>query len=98
MCGASRRTSSAGSPAAVELGPRLVLGLAAHQRFGLREEVGEQQLVVFGQPVMGQRGGQEVARHQPRALMNQLIEGVLAVGARLAPDDRAGGARPTALP
>ena len=32
----------------------------------------------------------EVARHQPGALVDQLVEGVLAVGARLAPDDRPG--------
>ena len=35
----------------------------------------------------------EVARDEPRALVDQLIEGVLAVGARLAPVDRAGVVR-----
>jgi hypothetical protein len=33
---------------------------------------------------------EEIRRHQPRALVQQLIEGMLAVGARLAPDDRRG--------
>ena len=37
---------------------------------------------------MRPRRHQEVARDQPRALVNQLIERVLAVGARLAPFDR----------
>src|SRR5215467_9642647 len=32
----------------------------------------------------------EVARHEFGALVNQLVEGVLAVGAGLAPEDRAG--------
>ena len=32
----------------------------------------------------------EVRRHQPGALVDQLVEGVLAVGARLAPEDLAG--------
>ena len=33
---------------------------------------------------------QEIARDELRALVNELIEGVLAVGARFAPDDRSG--------
>ena len=36
-----------------------------------------------------ERQTDEVARDQPRALVDQLVERVLAVGARLAPDDRA---------
>ena len=36
------------------------------------------------------READEVARDQPRALVDQLVEGVLAVGARLAPEDRPG--------
>ena len=36
-------------------------------------------------------GGQEVRRDQRRALVDQLVERVLAVGAGLAPDDRPGG-------
>ena len=34
--------------------------------------------------------GDEVARDEPRPLMNQLVERVLAVGARLTPVNRAG--------
>ena len=37
--------------------------------------------------------GDEVARNQPRALVNQLVERVLPVGAGLAPVDRAGVVR-----
>ena len=32
----------------------------------------------------------EVARNEPRALVDQLIEGVLAVGARFSPVNRSG--------
>ena len=35
--------------------------------------------------------GNEVSRNQLGALVDQLVEGVLAVGARLAPEDLAGG-------
>jgi len=41
--------------------------------------------------VVRAHGRQEVAGHEARALVHQLVEGVLAVGARLAPDHRAGG-------
>ena len=34
--------------------------------------------------------GDEITRDEARPLMNQLIEGMLAVGARFAPIDRAG--------
>lgn len=40
--------------------------------------------------VVSLRGGDEIARNEPRALVNELIEGVLSVSAGLAPDDRAG--------
>ena len=40
----------------------------------------------------------EVGRHQPGALVQQLVEGVLAVGARLAPHDLAGVASRPASP
>jgi len=51
--------------------------------------VGEQHLVVAPDGVVRFRRHQKVARDQPRALMDELVEGVLPVGARLAPDDRA---------
>ena len=36
-------------------------------------------------------GADEVTRNHPRALMDELIERVLAVGPRFAPDDRSRG-------
>ena len=46
--------------------------------------------LVVAQRVLALGGGQEVAGDQLGALVDQLVEGVLAVGAGLAPDDRAG--------
>ena len=40
--------------------------------------------------IVGFDGGNEVARNELGTLMDQLIEGVLAVGAWLTPDDGAG--------
>ena len=65
-------------------------GLAERQRLGLREEVGHQQVLVVADDLVGLREPDEVARDQLRALVDQLVVGVLAVRARLAPDDRAG--------
>ena len=50
-------------------------------------------LVVFAAAdgVVCVNGRDEVSRDQSRALVNQLIEGVLAVCSRLAPHDRTGG-------
>ncbi len=64
---------------------------ALHQRLALGEAVGEQDLVVVrvGPGRLGR--DQEVHRHDLRALVQQLEEGVLAVGAGFAPHDRAGG-------
>ncbi len=41
--------------------------------------------------ILGAHRGEEVARDETSALVDELIEGVLAVGARLAPDDGSGG-------
>ena len=79
-------TSQSGVPSALtSLG-----GLAEGQRFGLGEDVGQQHVVMPAERVERLREGDEVAGDEPRALMDQLIEGMLAVGARLAPVDRAG--------
>ena len=64
--------------------------LAVHQGFGLGKEVGEQLLVVIANLVVAVGRGDEVARNHLGALVDQLVEGVLAVGARFAPEDRAG--------
>ena len=61
--------------------------LAERQRFALGKDVGEQQVVMFPQRIEGASETDEVARNQSRALMDELIERVLAVGARLAPVD-----------
>ena len=45
----------------------------------------------FRNGVVGVDGRDEVARYEPRALMYKLIESVLPVGARLAPDNRPSG-------
>ena len=39
--------------------------------------------------LMAMAGDEELAGNHPGALMDQLVKGMLAVGARLAPDDRA---------
>ncbi len=74
----------------LELGARLVRSLAAHQRLGLREEVGEEHLVVLAEGVVRLERREKVARDEPRPLVNELVEGVLPVGAGLAPHDRPG--------
>ena len=64
--------------------------LAEGQRLGLGEDVGQQDVVVPAERIERLAEGDEVAGDQPGALMDQLVERVLAVGARLAPVDRAG--------
>ena len=65
-------------------------GLAVHQGFGLCKEVGEELLVVIANRVVAVGRSDEVARNHLGALVDELVEGVLAVGACLTPDDRAG--------
>ena len=64
--------------------------LAVHQGFGLCKEVGKQLLVMIADLVVAVGRGDEVARNHLGALVDELVEGVLAVGARFAPEDRAG--------
>ena len=79
-------TSQSGVPSALtSLG-----GLAEGQRLGLGEDVGHQHVVMPAERVQGLGEGDEVAGDEPRALVDQLVEGVLAVGAGLAPVDRPG--------
>src|SRR5262249_11408775 len=68
----------------------LVFGLALHQCLGLGEEVGKEDGVMMPDRVVSFYGGNEVARDKLRALMDELIEGVLPVGAWFTPDDGAG--------
>ena len=73
-----------------ELRFHLFLALAEGQGLGLGEVVGQQLGMVIADGVVADGRGQEIARDQLGALVHQLVEGVLAVGARLTPDDGAG--------
>jgi hypothetical protein len=68
----------------------LLRGLSKGQSLSLRADVGNQDVVVTAKFVERLRKSDEIARDEPRPLMNQLIEGVLAVGSRLAPIDGTG--------
>ena len=72
------------------LGTHLLRGLAKGERLGLREEVRHEQVVVDAEVVVRPAEADEVAGDELRPLVDQLVVGVLSVGARLAPDDRAG--------
>ena len=87
-------TSASGVPSAAHLLGRL----AERQRLGLREDVGHQQVVMLAERVERLREADEVARDQLRALVDQLVEGVLPVGARLAPVDRRRSRSPPRAP
>ena len=63
-------------------------GFAEGKGFALGEDIGQQLVVLLAQRVERLAERDEVARDQPRSLMDQLIEGMLAVGARFAPVDR----------
>ena len=73
------------------VGRDLVGRAAEGEGLGLGEHVGDSRS--WWSPSRVERAGEgdEVARHERRPLVDQLVEGVLAVGARLAPVDRAGG-------
>ena len=75
------------------LGAHLVSGLAKGQSLGLGEEVAQEELVHVLAVALDGVGavdeGDEVGRNHAGALVNQLVEGMLAVGAGLAPEDLA---------
>ena len=71
-------------------GLHLFGGLAEGQRFGLGKDVRQQDVVVPSKRVERLDEGDEVTRDEPGPLMNQLVEGMLAVGPRLAPVDGPG--------
>ena len=64
----------------------LLGGLAEGQRLGLGEDIGDQEVLMAAQGVQGMGEGDEIARNEPRPLMDQLVEGMLAVGPRLTPE------------
>jgi hypothetical protein len=74
-----------------DLGARLVQRAPAQKRLGLGQAIGRQEPVLVRKLRLMPLGTHhEFAGHHPRALVDELEEGVLAVGAGLAPDDRAG--------
>eukprot|EP00756_Hemistasia_phaeocysticola_P006610 Hpha_TRINITY_DN13917_c0_g2::TRINITY_DN13917_c0_g2_i1::g.35451::m.35451 len=80
-------------PLLLELLLSLLVGLALHQRLGLGDKVGHQHTVVevVRDRVVRAEGADEVARDDLGALVDELVERVLPVSARLAPDDGPGG-------
>ena len=82
-------TSQSGSA----FGFHLFRRFAERQRLGLRKHVRHQHVVMRPERRKRLRERNEIARNQPGALMDQLIKRVLAIGARLAPVNRAGRAR-----
>src|SRR5258707_15096377 len=62
----------------------LLVRFAERKRLRLRKDVGQQQIVVASQRVERVSEGDEVARNESRALVDQLVERRLAVGTRLA--------------
>ena len=77
-------------PVGRALGLDLVGGLAEGERLGLREDVGQQHVVMVAERVESLGEADEIAGDEARALVDELVEGVLAVGAGLAPEDGAG--------
>src|SRR6516162_1093438 len=64
--------------------------LAKCQRLGLSQDICQQHVVVRAQWRQGVSKGNEITGNQPRALVNQLVKRMLAVGARLTPVDGTG--------
>ena len=64
--------------------PALFQRLSVHQRFSLRQIVGQEDGVVVAQGVVRRCRGDEVTGHNLLSLVDELVEGVLAVGAGLA--------------
>src|SRR3984893_17745723 len=60
------------------------------ERLGLRKYIRQQHIMMPAEWVERLSKSDEVTGDEPGALMDQLIEGVLAIGSRLAPIDRAG--------
>ncbi len=71
-------------------GPDLLLCLAERECLRLGKDVGGEDVVVFAEWVEGVGKPDEIDGDELGALVDQLIEAVLAVGSWLAPVDRAG--------
>ncbi len=68
-------------PSAFDLFTRL----SKRERFSLGEDVGYKHVVVPVERIQASHKSNKVTRDQPRSLMDELIEGMLAVGARFTP-------------
>ena len=77
-------------PIRCSFGLDLLRGLTESQGLGLGKDVGQQHVVVASEGVEGFEKSDEITGDEPRALVNQLVEGVLPVGSWLAPVDGAG--------
>ena len=64
------------------------LRFAVHEGYGLSKKVRKEFLMVVTRGIMRLRGCNKIAGDQKGTLVDQLVKGVLAIGARLAPDDR----------
>ena len=63
-------------------------GFSEGEGLGLREDIGHEDVVMAAERVEGLGEGDEVAGDEAGALVDELVEAVLAVGAGLAPVDR----------
>src|SRR5207244_2882806 len=64
--------------------------LAERERFRLREDIRHQQVVMVADRIEGMAEPDEVGRNELRALVDELVERVLAVRSGLSPKNRAG--------
>ena len=80
-------------PVGRSLGLDLLGRLAESQGLGLGKHVGHQQVVMVAQGIERLGKPDQVAGDQPRPLVDELVERMLAVGPRLAPVDGAGRIR-----
>ena len=85
------------------LGAHLIGRLTKSERLGLGQEVAQEQLMhvltAIGRRVGSVGEGDEIGRNHHGALVQQLVEGMLAVGAGLAPEDLTGvGGHGAAVP
>jgi len=75
-------------PCRCALGLDLLRGLAKGQRLRLGKHVGEEQVVMAAERIERPQKPDEVTGNELGPLMNQLVEGMLSIGTRLAPVDR----------
>ena len=68
----------------------LLARFSKRERLGLRKDVRQQHIVMPAKRVERLSERNKITRNEPSTLMDQLIKGMLAIGSRLAPIDRAG--------